>query len=96
MKSQHVLWLVMATDERPSEPLNACKNHSMTLESPQRRATRKSRPSTTPPKAVRDNVLGRRPSKNDPLGEQPGTVGHSPDEQLPPASDERTRPSPAR
>lgn len=30
-------------------------------------------------KAVRDNVLGRRPSKSDPLGEQPGTLAKNPD-----------------
>ncbi len=30
-------------------------------------------------KAVRDNVLGRRPSKSDPLGEQPGTVAKNPE-----------------
>ena len=30
-------------------------------------------------KAVRDNVLGRRPSKCDPLGEQPGTVARNPE-----------------
>ena len=30
-------------------------------------------------KAVRDNVLGRRPSKSDPLGEQPGTIAGNPE-----------------
>ena len=30
-------------------------------------------------KAVRDNVLGRRPSKSDPLGEQPGTITRNPE-----------------
>ena len=30
-------------------------------------------------KAVRDNVLGRRPSKCDPLGEQPGTIAGNPE-----------------
>ena len=29
------------------------------------------------PKVVRDNVLGRRPSKSDPLGEQPGSLGQN-------------------
>lgn len=36
---------------------------------------------TKRPPAVRDNVLGRRPSKSDPLGEQPGTVDNN-QEQL--------------
>ena len=37
------------------------------------------------PPAVRDNVLGRRPSKIDPLGEQPGTVAQNLDQLGDPA-----------
>jgi hypothetical protein len=44
------------------------------------------KPRSTSTGAKRDNVLGRRPSKADPLGEQPGTV---PAEQVPPVKTEK-------
>ncbi len=45
----------------------------------QRAAVQRTSKAKRPP-AVRDNVLGRRPSRSDPFGEQPGTVEHNQDQ----------------